>query len=243
MFILGVRIDNLERSEILQRVRGFLSEPKYHRIATVNPEFLIEGVRNRDFRGTLNRVDLAVADGKGIDWAFSMHDQKLLCRFPGADLAEEILKIAAEKNISVFLAVNALGKSTFAEVKAEVQRRYPALSVEGADLVPDSIDPAALLALLRKGSSSIMLCNFGAPEQESFLETLRDHVELPLRLAMGVGGTFDYWTGKARRAPRLMRHYGIEWLWRLLWQPSRAPRIFRAVVLFPIHIVLESDKK
>jgi len=91
MDILGVPIDNLTREEILARVKMFLDEPKFHQIATVNPEFLVEAERNDDFRAVLEQCDLRVADGAGISLAFFLKGERLKYRFPGADLMEEIL--------------------------------------------------------------------------------------------------------------------------------------------------------
>jgi len=62
-----------------------------------------------------------------------------------------------------------------------------------------------------------------------------------VKIAMGVGGSFDYISGKAGRAPRLIRKIGLEWLWRLFAEPKRIKRIFKATILFPI-LVLISDK-
>ena len=56
-------------------------------------------------------------------------------------------------------------------------------------------------------------------------------------LAMGVGGTFDFIAGKRKRAPRWMQSIGLEWLWRLVREPSRFLRIWRAVVVFPYYVV------
>ena len=81
-------------------------------------------------------------------------------------------------------------------------------------------------------------CNFGAPDQEYFLESLRGRSE-SVRLVMGVGGAFDFLTGKLPRAPRVFRVIGLEWLWRLFLQPSRWKRIWRAVVVFPIAVIQE----
>jgi N-acetylglucosaminyldiphosphoundecaprenol N-acetyl-beta-D-mannosaminyltransferase len=81
----------------------------------------------------------------------------------------------------------------------------------------------------------ILFCNFGAPHQEKFLNSLKS---AKIRLAMGVGGSFDYVTGKLQRAPRAMRIFGLEWLWRLILQPKRWRRIWNAVIVFPIKIIL-----
>jgi len=83
------------------------------------------------------------------------------------------------------------------------------------------------------------LCNFGAPYQELLLAGLRNQPGT-IRVAMGVGGSFDFLTGKVKRAPRWMRAVGLEWLWRLLLQPRRLKRIWNAVVVFPVQVFLKN---
>ncbi|MFZ1720406.1 MAG: WecB/TagA/CpsF family glycosyltransferase, partial [Candidatus Moraniibacteriota bacterium] len=131
MRILGVEIDNLSRTEIISRVDRFLDEPKFHQIATVNPEFLVEADRNPEFRNVLNQCDMRVADGFGIALVSFFRGEKLKCRFPGADLMEEILRMADEKNLSVYLAVRADGLSSYGEIKSVLLGKYPGLQIGG----------------------------------------------------------------------------------------------------------------
>ncbi len=80
----------------------------------------------------------------------------------------------------------------------------------------------------------MVFCNFGAPLQEIFLYHLKDANQI--RLAMGVGGSFDYVTGKRKRAPRWVQSIGMEWFWRLLLQPRRFFRTWNATVVFPFRV-------
>ena len=225
MEILGVNINNLSRDQILERIEFFLSEPKFHQIATVNPEFILEAQKNSSFRNILNSCDLNIADGFGIKLAFWRFGQKLKCRLAGADLLMEILKIAQEKKLPVFLAINKDGLSSFEEIKKALLKIYPDLEVYGKDLNCHSREG---------GNDTILICNFGSPQQEIFINSQKyDNI----RLAMGVGGAFDFITKKIRRAPKFMRFLGLEWFWRLAQQPKRIKRIFRAVVIFPIKLV------
>ena len=228
MKVLDVKIDNLSRIEILDRVKRFLDEPKFHQIATVNPEFLVEADRNPEFKKVLDGCDLCVADGFGLSLVAFFRREKLKCRFPGADLMEEILRLANEKNLSVYLAVRADGLSSYDEVKTAILRIYPGLRIDGLD-----IDSSPLFGnwKLEIGNSAIVLCNFGAPAQELFLANLRN-TGVESRVSMGVGGAFDYLTGKQRRAPKWMRTMGLEWLWRFALQPSRIARIWNATAVF-----------
>lgn len=235
MELLGTTIDNLTREEILERVKNFLDEPKFHQIATINPEFLLEAEKNNEFRNVLQNCDLRIADGFGVTLAMLFQGEKLKCRFPGADLMEEILSIANEKKLGMYLAIKKDGLSSFEEVKQVLLKRYPRLEINGAD-----IDLKTRYSIFDI-QNSIVFCNFGAPQQELFLNNLRN--QNSIRLALGVGGSFDYLTGKQKRAPRWLRSIGFEWFWRLLLQPKRFGRIWNAVVLFPFHVFFATIKK
>lgn len=245
MKILDIPIEILSRKEVIARVEKFLDELKFHRIATINPEFLLEAEKNEDFKKVLLDADLRVADGFGIVLAGWLKGE-CVKRFPGADLMEEILKIANEKKLSVFLAVNKDGLSSYDEIKQTIFKKYPNIKINGADIichserVRESRNPDATGQIpwqTRDDTienfhhSSIIFCNFGAPEQELFLAEIKNHPE-NIRLAMGVGGSFDYLTGKQKRAPKYLRLIGLEWLWRLILQPRRFKRIWNATVVF-----------
>lgn len=235
MDILGVPIDVLTRAEILLRVQTFLEEPHFHHIATVNPEFLLEAEKNTDFRTVLERCDLRVADGFGIVLA-GLLQGRWIQRFPGTDLMAEILKIADNRKLSIYLAVRTDGLSKYEEVKTAICKKYPNIEITGAN-IEVSCHHSSLITY----PVSLILCNFGAPTQELFLSSLRENSAI--RLAIGVGGSFDYLTGKQKRAPKFFRAIGLEWLWRLIQQPKRWRRIWNAVIVFPFRLLSATMKK
>lgn len=240
MNILGVKIDNLTRKEILEKVKFFLSEEKFHQIATVNPEFILEAQKNEEFKKILNGCDLNVADGIGIKFAFWRYGKNLKYRLSGADLIWKTIRLAYQNKLTIFLAANDKGLSTWEETRNVINRLYPDLIVDG-----DNIDPKNDNYQILSSSCQIVFCNFGAPYQEAFIKRQKND---RIRLAMGVGGSFDFLTGKVRRAPSFLGMIGLEWLWRLLQRPdTRRPRrwkrVWNAVVAFPIKILLWKNNK
>ena len=256
MDILGVKVDNLPRKEILEKVNNFLSEDRFHQIATINPEFILEAGRDEDFRNILNNCDLNVADGFGLKFAFWRSGEKLNFRIAGADLMEEILRLAEKNNFKIFLAASSRGLSSWEETRDAIFKKYPKLEIGGknygchsersASEVEkanfNSVRSLAEFTPLNSGARDdivtcdIVFANFGAPYQEKFLNSLKTAENSKIKLAMGVGGNFDFLTGKIKRAPVFMRKIGLEWLWRLFQQPRRIKRIFNAVVVFPIKM-------
>ena len=240
--ILGVSISTLSRNEILARAEAFLVETKFHRIATVNPEFLVRAEKDPAFKQSLQQADLCVADGIGIVWAGWLQGKRVT-RFPGVDLLHEILSRAERDGLSVFLAIKKDGLSSYEEIRMALLKKFPRLTIDGVDVEVDSYQVSSIkyqVYGIPNTKYRILLCNFGAPEQEFFLESLRNNPG-DVRLVMGVGGAFDFLTGKQTRAPRCLRVIGLEWLWRLILQPKRWKRIWNAVVIFPVKVLLGSS--
>ncbi len=228
--ILDVKIDNLTRAEIQQKVASFLMEDNFHQIATINPEFILAAQKNSEFKNILNSCNLNIADGFGIKLAFWRYGKILQYRMAGIDLMLEILQLANAKKLSIFLAAKNGGLSSWEETRDAILKTYPALEITGENIniLDTGYQPPTT-------NYQLIFCNFGAPYQETFLNNLKN---ARIRLAMGVGGSFDYLTGKTPRAPQFLRQMGLEWLWRLMLQPKRWKRILNAVIIFPIKICL-----
>jgi len=175
-----------------------------------------------------------VADGIGIRYAFLRFGKHLKTRLAGADLMHEVLKIANKNKREVFLAASTKGLSTWQETAEALRKKHPSVIFNGGNI--DSEECSAV----HIPPCDIVLCNFGAGLQEAFIDSKKRDT---IRLAMGVGGAFDFVCGKIPRAPKLMRDYGLEWLWRFSLEPRyRAKRIFRAVIIFPIKIIFSKNR-
>lgn len=229
MNIFGIGIDNLTRAAVLTQIDHWLAGgDAFHRIATVNPEFLLLAERNAAFRGALLSADLRLADGSGLHLPFFLAGESLIERIPGADLLPEILQRANERFLSVGLILAPDGLTSFEDIKEELREHYPNLAI--FKFAPEYFSPQKPIPY------NLVFCNYGAPLQEIVLAGLRQNAGA-IRLAMGVGGAFDFLTGRIPRAPKAIRTLGLEWSWRLWQQPKRFRRIWNAVVVFPVKVL------
>ncbi len=220
--ILGVKVDNLTMAEALQKVESFLKDGQQHYLVTPNPEFLVEAQKDEEFKEILNQADLAVPDGVGLILAARFLGQPFKQRVSGTDLMEKICQKAAQKKWSVFLLG---GQEGVAEKAGEnLKKKYPGLEIKGCSSKACFDQPAILFVAL------------GASKQEKWInENLK---KMPsVKLAMGVGGAFDFMAGQVQRAPKFLRAIGLEWLWRFSCQPWRIRRIFKAVTKFPWLVI------
>lgn len=237
MKILGVKIDNLTRQEILKRVELFLNSKEIHQVATINPEFILQAQEDIEFKNILNNCELSVADGVGIWFAFIRFGKYLKNRCTGVDLVDEILKIADRKKLPIFLIANKNGLSTWEETKKAILNKYPNININGTVL--DISDSKLEYAKLEIQNYAIVFCALGAPYQEKLMHSLKTLKNAKIRLAIGVGGSFDFLTKKIKRAPTYIQQIGLEWLWRFIQEPKyRARRIYYAIVIFPIRVLL-----
>lgn len=242
--ILDVTIDNISHTEALNKVRKFLDEPRLHLIVTPGPEFLLEATAHKQFREILNHADLSLADGFGVHIGARMTGQKLVQRIPGADFVMSLMEVASQHNSRVFLFG---GKPGVAERAGEkLLRKYPKLNIVGVESGSrgswSKLDDQRIVERIHLAKPDILLVALGAPKQELWIEKHRHHLH-DVRIAMGVGRTLDYLAGDIKRAPKIMRDTGFEWLHTYLnagkfyQPPQRRHRITNATYRFVIEVI------
>ena len=232
--LLGVPIDAVTHVEALELLHSFLKEEKQRHVMTPNNEMLVEAAHREDFRQLLNGTDLNIPDSTGLLWMARLTGQKLPERVTGVDTVTALCATLTGET-AVFL----LGaKPGIADAAAQnLMSRNPRLRVVGCFAgSPREEDASAIIAMIRAAAPHLLLVAFGAPTQDLWIA--KHLKELPsVRVAMGIGGTFDFLAGTVKRAPAFMRSLGLEWLWRLLREPKRIGRIWRAVVIFPLLVL------
>lgn len=227
--ILGVRVDDITEDEAVALAERMIEAGGPHQFVTVNPEFVVEANRNPIFAAVLERADVATPDGIGLLLAARYLGTPLRGRVTGVELTQRLAALSARRGYRLFLLGAAPGVAQAAA--AALQRRYPGLIIAGTFAgSPDPRYEPFLRQLIAAAQPHILLVAYGHPQQDLWIARNQPYLRVPL--AMGVGGTFDYLAGRVPRAPRWMRRSGLEWLYRLLQQPGRWPRIIDAVPRF-----------
>ncbi len=236
--ILGVRLSCISRRVISELLGEWLRKDTFRQIVTVNPEFIVEAQKNEEFRRILNGAALQLIDGFGTYLAARSRARGAPCeRITGVEATRILSELASMHGRRVYLVGGGPGVAQKAAEK--LLALYPGLLIAGAEEgVPEMVSEdvrqdagAGLAERIRAAAPDILLVAFGAPKQELWIE--RNRYAFPsVKIAMGVGGTFDYLAGTASYAPAWLRKSGLEWLYRLIRQPRRARRIWNAVVVF-----------
>lgn len=238
--ILGVPIDNVTTDEAIERIAMFLQSGTPHQAVTVNPEFVMEARHNPVFRDVLLRADLATPDGFGVLLAARWYGTPLRDRATGVALVQRIAALAAAQGYRLFLLGAAPGVAE--EAAAALKDCYPGLCIVGCFAgSPHPRHEPFLRQLIAASHPDVLFVAYGHPAQDLWIARNQPHLRIPL--AMGVGGVFDYLSGRVPLAPAWIRHIGLEWVYRLIHQPQRWRRILVAVPLFMWTVVRDKHAR
>lgn len=216
--ILGVRVDGVTFQGMLDCIQAWIGEGSPHQICTVNPEFVMQARRNPAFAAVLEAADLCIADGVGLLWAARRQGRALPERVTGSDGVPLIAARAAEKGWRLFLLGAAPGVAE--QAAGVLVQRHPGLQIAGAFAgSPGDADAPEIIERIRAARPDVLFVAYGAPKQDFWIAKYGPAVGVPAM--MGVGGSLDFIAGMQKRAPRWVQRINLEWLYRLILQPSR----------------------
>jgi N-acetylglucosaminyldiphosphoundecaprenol N-acetyl-beta-D-mannosaminyltransferase len=205
----------------VERIAQLVDEGGHHLVATVNPEFVMRARVDSDFARVLESADLCLADGSGVVWAARRQGCTMREAVTGVDLIPRLAALCAERHLRLFLLGAAPGVA--AELGSRLRADHPGLEVAWHTGSPNPSSDAETLALIQPHKPHVLLVAYGHPGQELWIDRMKD--QPGVAVAIGVGGAFDYLTGRVPRAPAWMRRAGLEWLFRLVRQPWRIRRM------------------
>ena len=220
--ILSIPIWNVTMEEARNLAFKCIDEGRAASIATANAEMVMRAQTDRELAHILQHADLVVPDGAGVLWAAEQQGKKFKERVTGVDLACSLLQEAAARQTAVYLFGGAPGIAE--QAAANVQQQLGSLNIVGTHSGFFSADEEqGIIEDIRSKETRILLVALGVPKQEKWIS---EHLyELGPCVCMGVGGTFDGLAGKAGRAPKWMQDNRLEWLYRLLKEPTRFKRM------------------
>lgn len=220
--VLGVGFDNLTLDETIRAGAALVEQGGFHYAVTPNPEFVLNARDNTAFREALNGADLSMPDGTGVVLASKLLGRPLKERVPGIDFAAGLLAWLGKRGGRVFLLGSKPGIAEQAAVKLAGQ--YPGLIVCGAHDGYFKEDPP-IVAEIRAAAPDVLLVGLGAPKQELWM--IKNGPDTGASLMVGLGGALDVFAGVTERAPERWQRMGLEWLYRLIKEPSRIGRMAR----------------
>lgn len=235
--ILGVKIHQVTNETAYNRFLALMEQPKLSIICTPNTEIVMEAQNDSELKEILQDADLVIPDGIGLIYASKIHQLGLTERVTGIDTLERILKYANNTKKSIYLFG---GKPGVAEKAAErMIEVYPNLQIKGIrDGFYKKEEEDKIINHINEVKPDILFVALGAPRQEKWIYNNRKI--LNAKVAMGVGGALDVWAGSAKRAPKIFQNMHLEWLYRLIKNPSRIGRMM-SLPKFMIKVLISRD--
>ena len=216
-----VAFDNLNMNEVVDRLRGMLDKPdgtQAQQVSFVNPACVNIAAGHRGYRRVLARASLVLPDGIGTKIGSDLLGTPLKQNVNGTDLFPRLCAMLQARGASVYLLGGQAGVAE--RVAAQIGQRWPGLRVAGLRHGFFSVaEEGAVAAQVRASGADLLLVARGVPAQDLFID--RYLPQFGVKVAMGVGGLFDFVSGRISRAPQWMRETGLEWVWRLLQEPGR----------------------
>lgn len=235
--ILGVGFDKYSLSEFEAKFLDRLKKRQSTLIVTANPEIVMTAKDDPSYREIINNVaDYVTADGIGIVKAARMLGKRLPERVTGYDLFTWFLDTANQDKLRVYLI--GAKPEVIQAVEKKVKSEYPDIDLVGCEdgYFKDSLETVA--SRIKAAQPDLVFAALGFPKQERLLAILR---EGGLQATMmGVGGSFDVFSGMAKRAPKAFQDAHLEWFYRLLKEPTR---IGRMMVLPKFVVEVKKSKK
>ncbi len=233
--ILGHVISPVNYRTVTEAILAWVNSDGARCIYAANVHMLMEAHDSPAFRAVLARADLLTPDGMPLVWLLRLKGYKDQPRVYGPTLMLHVLEMAARESIPV--GFYGSDESTLRQLVDRMQARFPALKVVYAYSPPfrplTAEEDAQVCAEITASGARILFVGLGCPRQEVWMDAHRDKIKAVM---LGVGAAFDFHAGSKRQAPAWMQRLGLEWLFRLVQEPTRLAR--RYLVHNPRFIVL-----
>ena len=220
--ILQTNIDCLTQAEVVAKIDELINQQKPAYIVTANAEITYMAQNDPKMQQIINEADIVTADGSGVVWAANELGKPLKERVTGIDLVYALCAASALKGWKIYLLGAADDIAVQAGEKLTAKYHCQIVGTHNGFLKDPAVNEEVLEELQNK-APQIVLVGMGAPRQEYWItEHMR---QLPPAVYMGVGGSFDVISGNLKRAPIWVQKMSLEWLYRVIKQPSRFKRV------------------
>jgi len=233
--ILGVRIDKVDMQGAFEKAVSFLKKNEPSVIYTPNSEIIYMARNDEEFKKILNSSSLNTADGIGVVYASRILKEPIAERVPGYDLAVKLLPYMNENKLKLFLFGGREGIAK--KAKENILADYPDIDICGTENGYFDSSDEIIEKINNENPDFVFVC-LGAPKQEKWI--YENKAKLNCKVLMGIGGSLDVFAKEAKRAPEFFIKLNIEWLYRLMKNPSRIGRMM-ALPKFALAVI-KADK-
>lgn len=220
--LLGFEIDKYDFKTAIE-----VAKSKCGQVVTINPEMIDMATKNPDFANIIKQAELVVPDGIGVQLGLKFLGNNVR-RIAGIEFARQMLEEV--RSVALVGAKPEILDKAIQNLKKEIPSLNVVYSQDGY-----YSDEEVIINQICEKQPELLLVAMGSPKQEEFIYKLK--TKLPQTLMIGVGGSFDVWSGEVERAPKIFQKMGLEWLYRTLNDPKRIKRIFPTLPLFVLKVL------
>lgn len=235
--VLGLPVDCVTTGQAIERIEAMIDERVPRLVFTADASGLVLAQDDAEFRRIVERASLITPDSSGVVWALHRAGHPAQKRVSGVDLVGLLCERSADEGYRLYFLG---GEPGVAETAAERLRlKYPGCNIVGArhGYFPSDSDEVVAHEVA-ESRPDILFVAMGMPRQEKFIARTQDIIKAPV--AMGVGGSFDVFSGRTKRAPKIVQSLRLEWLWRLILNPKKFAKV-KSLPRF-VRLVLKSDR-
>lgn len=220
----GVRISPVSMVEALDKIEEFIKSQTPHHVVTSDANAILRAQEDEEYSGIIRRAALITPDGFGVVWGARLLNLPVYERVTGVDMVTGICERAAKNDYSIYILGSEEGIASLAA--ANLQKTYPGLKVAGTHHGMILRNPELeneVIEQIRELHPDVLFVAMGIPAQEKFIAKHFERLNVPV--CLGVGGSFDVYAGKYKRAPEAIQRMGMEWIYRVWIDPSRWKRM------------------
>lgn len=212
----------MSMDDTLLKIQSWIAGTDSHLIVTADATALVIAEEKPRFREVLGKASLITADSVGILWAMKRAGCKNPHKVSGVDLVAKLVALSAQHGYRIFFLGAEPGVADRAAERFRLQ--HPGCNIVGTHHGYFPADSDEIVAqTIAKAKPDILFAAMGMPRQEEFI--LRTMPLVGAKIGMGVGGSFDVFSGKTKRAPVLLQKMRMEWAWRLMLNPSKLSKV------------------
>jgi N-acetylglucosaminyldiphosphoundecaprenol N-acetyl-beta-D-mannosaminyltransferase len=220
--ILGIRFHRVAMTQAVELILYWIAEKSRRMVITAGPEFVMKTHHDEILRRITQSADLVTADGIGIVWAAARSGRPVPERVTGVELATHLFEEATRRHQSLRVYMLGATEEALQNCLRTFRTEYPSFTFAGRNGYFGKDEVENVIAGVYDFAPDIWLVGLGQPNQEKLIYENLAH--LPPCVGIGVGGSIDVWGGTVKRAPEVIQKLNLEWLFRLMKEPSRIRR-------------------
>ncbi|MFZ3578289.1 WecB/TagA/CpsF family glycosyltransferase [Virgibacillus sp. DJP39] len=235
--IMGVPFIHIDQLGFVRLLEERIEQMQRTFVITANPEVVMKAKNESDFMTIIKQANFVTADGIGVVKAAQLLGDPLPGRVTGYDTMMALLESANKKKYKIFL----LGgkKETLNKAKSTINAQFPNIDIVGSEDGYFNWEENTIAEQIEQLKPDITFVALGVPRQEKWIyENINRFSQ---GVFIGVGGSLDVLAGTVQRAPVIWQKMNLEWLYRLLRQPSRWRRML-ALPIFAGEIIKQKIK-